>query len=187
MSRPQSTSNLAYLFPRDARAVVIKETRLQYLERTASEHGYLDECLLWPYARQGSHYGHLWIPELQQVISVHRISFFLAHGHWPYPQALHKCDVVLCYAWFHLVEGNRVDNMADMIAKGRRVQPKVTGEMNGRAKLTDDAVREIRTRYQRGRGGLYHRGNALALAKEYGVNRSIISGIVLRKLWKHIK
>lgn len=185
MSR-QNLSTLPYFFSRDARPVVIKETRLQYLERTVAEHGQTDECLLWPFARHCKPYRYVWVPEFAAVISVHRLSFFLCHARWPEPQALHRCDVTMCYAWAHLFEGTISDNMQNMMAKGRRKQPLVVGEMNGRAKLTEDNVRDIRSRYIKGHSR-YQRGNALALAEEYGVNRSVIIGIVLRKFWKQVK
>ena len=54
------------------------------------------------------------------------------------------------------------------------------GERNGRAKLTGDAVREIRRRYKE------EDVTQKALADEYGVSPSIICHAIQRKTWKHI-
>lgn len=54
------------------------------------------------------------------------------------------------------------------------------GEASNLAKLTEPQVREIRARYAA--GGVSHR----ALAGEYGVSKSAIGLIVLRRTWAHV-
>lgn len=50
----------------------------------------------------------------------HRVAWFLAHGQWPMPMALHHCDNPPCVNYeTHLFEGNNSDNVRDCIAKGR--------------------------------------------------------------------
>jgi hypothetical protein len=49
----------------------------------------------------------------------------------------------------------------------------------GNAKLTEDAVRDIRRQAE---NGIYHR----TLAEQYGVGRKAITKIVNRQRWKHI-
>jgi hypothetical protein len=56
------------------------------------------------------------------------------------------------------------------------------GERNGNAKLTEAGVRNIRARYAV--SGTY--GALTAMALEYGVNLSTISGVVHRKSWKGV-
>lgn len=53
------------------------------------------------------------------------------------------------------------------------------GMNNGGAKLSDDEVREIRQKHARGSG--YG-----TIAKEYGLGKSTVYGIVKRKQWRHI-
>ena len=55
------------------------------------------------------------------------------------------------------------------------------GEKNGRSKLTNEEVKEIRNKYTGKRGEIAN------LAKEYGVSWSLIKLIVTNKKWVHIK
>ncbi len=56
-------------------------------------------------------------------------------------------------------------------------------EVYGRAKLTDNQVREIRDRYIR----FSKNANSVILAKEFGVSYTEICDIINNKTWKHIK
>lgn len=74
----------------------------------------------------------------------HRLAFELHKG--PVPDGLvvmHSCDNPRCVNPAHLVAGTHQDNMDDMAAKGRGVTFK--GVTNGRSKLTERQVREIRS------------------------------------------
>jgi len=53
------------------------------------------------------------------------------------------------------------------------------GEATGHAKLTENAVRNIRTQVA---NGIYHK----VLATQYGVGRKAITKIVNRQRWKHV-
>lgn len=53
------------------------------------------------------------------------------------------------------------------------------GELNPRAKLTEDDVRQIRRRAAEG-------VSQYKLAKEYGLNQSTVSSVVLRKSWQNV-
>lgn len=70
-----------------------------------------------------------------------------------------------------------VDNAADKVRHGTQVR----GVTQGHSVLTEEAVREIRTRLQRGK--ITFR----ALAKEYGVHAVTIADAVYRKTWAHVK
>ena len=107
----------------------------------------------------------------------HRLSWELANGR-KVPRRLkilHKCDNRACINPLHLVPGTQLENMRDMIAKGR--DKKVRGENQGNAKLTERAVREIRA------SQLKHR----ELAEIYSVNQSTISRIRAEKRWAHVE
>jgi len=78
----------------------------------------------------------------------------------------------------HLFLGTHADNMADMLAKGRRANFK--GEQNGGSRLTDDAVREIRALLAA--GVLSQR----RVAERFGVTQGVVSRINTGKSWRHI-
>lgn len=88
-------------------------------------------------------------------------------------------------------DDNRLENLevvtpSENTAHGFRVlgrKPQLNpnpGTRNGRAKLTDDQVREIRQLYSE--GGISQQ----KIADQFGINQTIVSGIVLRKYWRHI-
>jgi hypothetical protein len=72
------------------------------------------------------------------------------------------------------------DNQRRSFAAGRIVLSHHRGEKANGAKLTEDAVREIRRRYQG--GGVHHR----QLALEFGVSQVLISKIVRKESWAHV-
>lgn len=72
----------------------------------------------------------------------HRISYEIANG--PIPDGLmilHRCDNPPCCNPNHLYAGTAAENTADMISKDRGVAP--AGLANGKAKISDEQVREI--------------------------------------------
>ena len=67
-----------------------------------------------------------------------------------------------------------------MVERGRQITPK--GEANGSAKLTEDDVRIIRATYVRYSGTHGYRG----LARQFGVDHTVIGDIVRREIWGHV-
>lgn len=143
-------------------------------------------CWLWIGARfKGPREYGLLGNEQKEPRLAHRISWELNRG--PIPtgmQVLHTCDNPPCVRPDHLFLGTQKDNMQDMISKGRNAPQRdptrhARGEQHGRAKLTEDIIREIRTRYEA--GGI----SQSALAKEYDLGQSHISRILLRQVWQH--
>lgn len=132
-------------------------------------------CLLWPFSTTAG-YGRLYFPETGRNELAHRIAFKLTYGRWPTPCGLHLCDIRLCFLPQHIFEGTREENNADKAAKGREVV--LRGIAHGEAKLNENAVREIRRRYD-------HR-NVAQLAREYGVTPGCIGFVVRRQSWKHV-
>jgi hypothetical protein len=116
----------------------------------------------------------------------------------------HKCDNPKCLYPLHLFSGTRQENMDDAVKKGRmasgdrngmRRHPEkrscgeshglhkhpecvARGERRPEAKLTEEAVKEIRVRYRRGLG--------VVLGQEFGVSHKTIHKIVHRQCWKHV-
>lgn len=73
-----------------------------------------------------------------------------------------------------------MDNITDMIGKGRKRSCNRTGSNNTRAKLTEVDIPIIRKRF------LLGHTNA-EIARDYGVVSSSISKIRLGQRWSHIK
>jgi hypothetical protein len=90
----------------------------------------------------------------------------------------HTCDNPRCLNPDHLFKGTHQDNVDDQVSKLRQAH----GERNGRAKLTDQDVRNIRR--------LYHRGTRnfgqVALSQRFGISQTGISEIVRGKKWKYV-
>lgn len=80
-----------------------------------------DKCWTWSGHRNKLGYGKMTFcfSNKPKTVSAHRVAFALAHGRWPEPQCLHRCDNPRCVRPSHLFEGTQADNLADMRAKGR--------------------------------------------------------------------
>ncbi len=127
-------------------------------------------------------------------LKAHRYSWELHVG--PVPLALcvlHKCDNRSCVNPGHLFLGSPLDNVMDMVSKGRqakgdthksRTKPETIhrGSAHCRAKLTEEDVLKIRATYRYKDSRLGSTG----LARAYGVSQFLIMCILKRKIWKHI-
>lgn len=136
-----------------------------------------EECWEWQGYLAPNGYGRFSIRE-GEIKLAHRMAWELING--PVPGdlcCLHRCDNRRCVRPDHLFLGTRVDNLEDMHAKGRNRQPRGSGHKF--AKLTEEAVRNIRQRLAAGDG-------AVALAEEYGVTRGLIYNVKNRNCWTHV-
>lgn len=109
-------------------------------------------------------------------IRAHRLSWEFHRG--PIPDeihVLHRCDMPCCVNPDHLFLGTQGDNMRDCARKGRRVQADVRGTKNGRAKLSMEAVVDIRTK----------RLKSSEFAALYNVDRVSVEYIWRGKTWSH--
>lgn len=105
----------------------------------------------------------------------HRVAFRLQGGVLlPGQKVLHTCDNPPCCRGKHLFAGSQADNVADMVAKGRRRGPR--GEAHPSARLTEDDVREIRAA-EIGSGELMRR---------YGISRGTVYDIQKLRSWTHV-
>lgn len=135
-------------------------------------------CIPWAGCKRGNGYGVITSYPRGARVSAHRLSYELLVGS-PIPDGmhvLHRCDNPSCINPTHFFLGTQTDNNADKQAKGR--QPR--GERMGCAKLTADQVREMRARYAA--GSISQR----ELAKEYGIGKSVVAQIILRRKWQHV-
>lgn len=108
-----------------------------------------------------------------KIETTHRVAWFLETGKWPSENVLHSCDNPSCVRFDHLFVGTDMDNTADMISKGRKVQ--LRGSQCTYAKLTEDQALAIRESPLPG----------VELANLYGVSPSTISRIRHKTRWQH--
>lgn len=133
-------------------------------------------CWEWQGSKSDTGYGCFYDG---RAYHAHRYAWIQANG--PIPAGLlvlHMCDNRACVNPDHLLLGTHEDNSRDMVEKGRQRGPRTTaGEAHGEAKLTEDAVREIRSSTLTGR----------ALAARFGVDESTVSLVRRGKSWTHVR
>jgi hypothetical protein len=141
----------------------------------------IGNCWLWTGAKRPAPFDYGIIGKGRGWRATHRISWEIHNGAIPVGMCvLHRCDTPACVRPDHLFLGTDADNAADRKIKGRNGDRR--GEANGKStKLTSEQVRAIRQRFAT---GLISQGR---LAKEYGVNQTAISFIVLRRTWTNIE
>jgi hypothetical protein len=143
-----------------------------------------DGCWVWTAAKNHAGYGQLAFgnrPNRRMALA-HRVAWELVNGPIPHDLlVLHKCDNPQCVRPDHLFLGTSADNTHDMDRKGRRRIVPHIGEDNGRAKLTAQDVRDIRSE-------LVILGHPdcgyKAIARRYGVTPQQIRTIVRGEQWK---
>lgn len=129
-----------------------------------------DGCWEWTGYRTRKGYGEVYIRG-EGSRRAHRVSYQLHHGTVPKSmQILHRCDNPPCVNPDHLFLGTAADNTRDMLEKGRFKS----------AKLSDREVLEIRRKYASGE-------TQDAIAKEFHIDQTNVSQIVLGKTWKNLQ
>lgn len=132
-----------------------------------------DGCWIWTGPKGQNGYGYLGIGHAGPRVYAHRLAWELAFGKITDSSLVcHHCDNRLCVRPHHLFLGSTADNTHDMIQKKRHSH----GERHTSAKLTAEAVREIRT--------LIPTVSARDLAIRFGVSSGTIHDIKVRKSWK---
>jgi HNH endonuclease len=139
----------------------------------------LGPCWLWTGCKNRKGYGRISTRTDHSEIA-HRVAWLLAHGRWPDPCALHRCDNPACVRLEHLFEGTLTDNNVDMGLKGRASGGSMAGERNCNAKLTAADVREIRSRLRAGTP-------QNVIARAFGVTSTAICSIVAGRTWCHVR
>lgn len=90
---------------------------------------------------------------------------------------LHKCDVRACVEATHLFLGTRTDNSDDKMRKGRHRFKAPRGEDHGSAKVTEEAVLEMRRMRE---GGFLLR----EIGDTFGITLQQAHHIVTHKQWR---
>lgn len=134
----------------------------------------MSQCWYWRGGLDSGGYGTVSGAENK----AHRRAWRLFRG--PIPpglKVLHKCDVRSCVNPDHLFLGTQLDNVHDMVAKGRDRHTPMFGERNPMARLTLERVEQIREMYAGG-GWTMKR-----LAAEFGVTTMTVHRAVRRHTW----
>lgn len=129
------------------------------------------DCWIWQESLNADGYGI--IKYHQKTYRVYRVMWERLHGR-EIPKgksALHRCDTPACMNPHHIFIGTQIDNIRDMVSKGRQ---------RSRRGLTDDEVRSIRAMI---RGGM----KQAEVIRLMGLESSTVSRIVNRKLYKEIE
>lgn len=161
------------------------------------------ECWPWLASRFKDGYGQF---RLGSHSRAHRISWTLTFGDIPPGLCvLHRCDNPACCNPAHLFLGTNLDNVADMIAKGRnatgdrngsrlhperllrgdrhpnRLRPERVprGVKNKNSKLTESDIRAIRNAVASGE-------SQASVALKFGVHQTCVSAVVRLLTWRHI-
>lgn len=94
------------------------------------------------------------------LMYAHRVAWIAAHGSIPSGLFVcHTCDNRRCCNVEHLFLGTQLDNMQDMIQKGRDRHPR--GEANPRSRISDLEIQEMRAAYAAGE-------SAYSIARRFG-------------------
>jgi hypothetical protein len=135
----------------------------------------LGPCWIWMGHRKSNGYGTLGIGT--RTFHAHRIAWFIQHGRWPEPMALHKCDggEIGCVRIDHLFEGDSFANARDRVQKGRQFK----GETSPFAKLTERDVIAIRAAVLAG----VHR---FKIAEQFSISETTVRDIHMRRSWPHV-
>lgn len=137
----------------------------------------VEGCKIWPFAKDQDGYGVIQIDGKR--IRLHRLACEDKWGPPPAPGMVARhgeCRKPSCWSQDHVTWGTTKQNSMDRWRDG--TDP--TGARNGRSKLTDVQVAEIREEYVPGK--IRYRD----LAKMYEVSPTLIAFIIRQKNWKHV-
>lgn len=159
------------------------------LDRHTDRSAGADGCWLWIGSRNHLGYGQLSYKRSGSRepvrVRAHRLSYELFRG--PIPDGMfvcHRCDTPACVNPAHLFLGTNMDNVRDMLAKGRhftKTKPEAIrrgAAING-SKLTEETVRDIRNLAGIG-------VPTKDLAATYGMSRASVRRVVTRESWSHV-
>jgi hypothetical protein len=138
-----------------------------------------EEC--WPWIGQKRNgYGRISLGKKEDgAEGAHRVSWMLANKK-KIPDGMfvmHKCDNPECVNPSHLAIGTPKENTADMIAKGRKRVVAPVGNENGKAIITPDIVRLIRSSDE----------SHASLARRFNISPNCVRGVRIGRTWSHVE
>lgn len=145
-----------------------------------------DECWPWLAGRLPHGYGTFYRDRDHHHAYAHRMSYELAFG--PIQDGMdvcHRCDNPPCVNPAHLFVGTRIDNVRDMVVKGRGRMgqyprtARQSGSARWNARLTEADIPLIRARLAAG-----ERYKPIGAA--FGVHDRTIADIARGLTWKHV-
>lgn len=130
-------------------------------------------CWLWAAGLNDKGYGIFYFPP-QNMIGAHIASWRLHCGEPHGLHVLHTCDTPRCVNPHHLYLGTHQDNMRDRDSRGRQYDRR--GSKNGRARLTEKQVNDIRS----------DKRSPIEIARARKIHPSTVRNVLLRKTRKHL-
>ena len=137
-----------------------------------------NECWVWQAHKNKAGYGRFRIVRRWKMD--HRMAWTLTNGNipnWLIVKVLHHCDNPPCCNPTHLFLGTQIDNMKDMVLKGR--SPYNVGEHHPQSKLTEKDVIKIRE-------SIINSTKVSDLAIKYNVSIPTIYAVKYKRNWSHI-
>lgn len=137
-------------------------------------------CCLWTGSKDNGGYGTIHYEG--KVRKAHRVSLAAVHGDIPKGMCiLHKCDNPACVNPDHLFLGTQVDNIRDMVSKGRQRSGGEGrfGHEHPASRLTKPQADEIRAEYANGL-------SQHAIARRFHVSVMTISRLIRGISWRGI-
>lgn len=147
------------------------ESRLHFF---TDDRPHADGCHRWTGYRSDQGYGVINVDRKPRL--VHRVVWELANGADASGLVIrHLCSHPWCVNPRHLRAGTHADNVRDKVIAGRQAK----GSGNGRAKLTEEVVRDVVRRLASGE-------RKSVLAREFGVSERALRFIETGKAWAHV-
>lgn len=129
-------------------------------------------CWLWTKSLDPRGYANVRVND--RFIGAHVASYMAFRGAVGKKFVCHRCDVRCCVNPDHLFLGAAVDNMRDMVAKGR--DKKAHGENHVNAKLTKEQARSV----------FFDPRSLSTIAKEYGISVGATHHVKKKRTWKSL-
>lgn len=132
-----------------------------------------DFCWFWTGSTNKAGYG------VHGAILAHRASWMLLRGELDSRRKLlHTCDNRRCVNPNHLYPGTQMDNVRDMLNRGRGVWR--AGDKNHNAKLSEAQAKEIIALCKTGEH------TKAAIGRRFGVTAVLIGHIAKGRAWAHL-
>lgn len=145
-------------------------------------------CHLWTGALNPFGYGSFgWkMPNGRyKTVVASRFAYTLAYGEIPSGlYVCHKCNNRMCVNPDHLYAGTQKQNVDDAVRAGTHVLARDgynSGSRNGRARLTEDDVRRMRSEYAAGNTS-YKK-----IAQKYGMNTAAARSAIIGETWSTVR